>query len=95
MNDHSELKYLKFKGRVQGVGFRYFTRQNAYDLNIKGWVKNMHDGTVETVIYGRRENIREMMKRLMKGPRRARVTDVEELNSDDIEETFHDFSVRR
>ena len=95
MDDQSELKYLKIKGRVQGVGFRYFTRQNAYDLNIKGWVKNMPDGTVETVISGRRETIREMIKRLMKGPHSARVTDIEELSSNNIEETFHDFSVRR
>ncbi|MCC5908155.1 MAG: acylphosphatase [Balneolaceae bacterium] len=95
MDDHSELKYLKIKGRVQGVGFRYFTRQNAYDLNIKGWVKNMPDGTVETLISGNRENIREMIKRLMKGPRRARVTDIEEMSSNNIDETFHDFSVWR
>jgi acylphosphatase len=95
MDDHSELKYLKIKGRVQGVGFRYFTRQNARDLNIRGWVKNMPDGSVETVITGNCEQIFQMVKRLREGPRSARVTEIEELDTASVEEPFHDFSIRR
>ncbi|WP_372906564.1 acylphosphatase, partial [Rhodohalobacter sp.] len=37
---------LKISGRVQGVGFRHFTRTNAGDLGIKGWVRNLDNGDV-------------------------------------------------
>jgi len=80
---------------VQGVGFRHFTRQNAKDLSIKGWVKNMSDGSVETVLSGTPSNVEEMIKRLKSGPISARVDDVKELNSEKINENFNNFSVRR
>jgi len=95
MKGQTVQKYLKITGRVQGVGFRYFTRQNAADLNVKGWVKNMPDGSVETVIAGEPANVEEMKKRLEEGPRSARVDQIEELSQDGITETFQDFSVRR
>jgi acylphosphatase len=95
MDNHSEQKHLRIKGRVQGVGFRYFTRQNARDLKIRGWVKNMPDGSVETVITGDTEQIFKMIKRLWEGPRAALVTDIEELDPGHEKQTFHDFSIRR
>ena len=39
-------------GRVQGVGFRMFVQQNALELGITGWVKNMSDGTVTMELQG-------------------------------------------
>jgi len=95
MENQTVQKYLKITGRVQGVGFRYYTRKNASDLNIKGWVKNMPDGSVETVIAGTPASVEEMKKRLREGPRSARVDHVKELSQDGKPETFHDFSVRR
>lgn len=95
MGDQTIQKHLKIKGRVQGVGFRYFARQNASDLNIKGWVKNMPDGSVETVISGKPANVEEMKKRLREGPYSARVDHLDELPIDGETETYHDFSVRR
>lgn len=94
MENQTIQKYLRITGRVQGVGFRYFTRKNANDLNIKGWVKNMPDGSVETVISGKPANVEEMKKRLWKGPCSARVDHIEELPLDEKTETFHDFNVR-
>lgn len=88
-------KHLKIKGRVQGVGFRYFTRQNAKDLGIKGWVKNMSDGTVEAVVSGSREQVEKMINRLHEGPVSARVSEVIELSDNEEIETFNDFSVHR
>lgn len=73
-------RYLKIKGRVQGVGFRFFTKKNARELNIKGWVKNMPDGSVETVLNGTSEDLFMMIERLKKGPSRARVDAIEELS---------------
>lgn len=88
-------KHLKIKGRVQGVGYRYFTVQQARELNIKGWVKNNWNGSVETVLHGSADNIEEMIKRLWKGPAAARVTEINELSVYEESENFHDFSVRR
>lgn len=88
-------KHLKISGRVQGVGFRHFTRQNARDLEINGWVKNMRDGTVETVLSGSPKDVETMIKRLQKGPISARVDDIKELESDTVNEDYNRFSVRR
>ena len=44
-------------GRVQGVGFRIFVQQNALELGITGWVKNMDDGTVTMEVQGTQEAI--------------------------------------
>ncbi len=70
-------------GRVQGVGFRYFTVRCANDLGISGWVRNLPDGSVETAIQGRGENIEEMIERLRQGPGAANVSslEIEEIES--------------
>ena len=44
--------HLLIKGRVQMVGFRYFTRKKAQELGVNGWIKNLPDGDVEAVIEG-------------------------------------------
>ena len=44
--------HLFFSGHVQGVGFRYSTRQVAERLNLSGWVRNLSDGRVEAVAEG-------------------------------------------
>ena len=54
-------------GRVQGVGFRYFVQQNARELRVTGWVKNMEDGSVTMELQGTQEMIDEMEERIRKG----------------------------
>ncbi|MEX2457120.1 MAG: acylphosphatase, partial [Balneolaceae bacterium] len=61
-------KHLIIKGRVQGVGFRYFTKKNAESLGVQGWVKNLSNGDVETVIQGEEEQVKEMVNYLKSGP---------------------------
>ena len=70
-------------GRVQGVGFRYFTVRCANDLGISGWVRNLPDGSVETAIQGQGEKIEEMIGRLREGPGAANVSslEIEEIES--------------
>ena len=70
------VKRYRVSGRVQGVGFRYFVYQQAADLGVDGWVRNMTDGTVEALIAGSEETHREMQARIEDGPRFARVTTV-------------------
>jgi acylphosphatase len=66
------------RGRVQGVGFRWFVEREANILAIAGWVRNNSDGTVEVLAQGTRDQLSGLRSRLREGPRAARVDDVEE-----------------
>ena len=61
------------KGRVQGVGFRWFVHREAAELNLRGWVRNTEDGHVEVVAAGRPEDLAELRQALHKGSRGSRV----------------------
>ena len=65
------------RGRVQGVGFRWFVEREAHILGIAGWVRNNHDGTVEVMAQGTRDQLAGLHSRLREGPRAARVDSVE------------------
>src|SRR5437667_12246889 len=69
------------RGRVQGVGFRWFVEREAHILGISGWVRNNSDGSVEVLAQGTREQLMGLLPRLREGPGAARVEDVEELDS--------------
>jgi acylphosphatase len=69
------------RGRVQGVGFRWFVEAEAQRLGIAGWVRNNADGSVEVLAQGSREQLVGLRSRLREGPRAARVDDVEELEA--------------
>ena len=73
------------RGRVQGVGFRWFVEREAHMLGIAGWVRNNSDGSVEVLAIGTRDQIVGLRSRLRQGPRAARVDDVEESESKPIE----------
>ncbi len=64
-------------GRVQGVAFRYFAQRLAADLSLTGWVRNLHDGRVETVAEGEKGKLEEYVARIHEGPSLARVDDME------------------
>ena len=66
------------RGRVQGVGFRWFVEREAHLLGIAGWVRNNADSTVEVLAVGALEQLVRLRSRLQQGPRAARVDDVEE-----------------
>jgi acylphosphatase len=65
------------RGRVQGVGFRWFVEREAHMLAIAGWVRNNHDGSVEVLAQGTRDQLAGLHSRLREGPRAARVDNVE------------------
>lgn len=60
-------------GRVQGVGFRYFTAREARALGVDGWVRNLRDGRVELVAHGEVGAVEALLGRLWHGPPLARV----------------------
>ncbi len=68
--------HLIIKGIVQGVFYRAFTRDVASRLNLKGWVKNLPDGSVEAVFEGDKEEIEQAIKQCSLGPPGSRVDDV-------------------
>ena len=73
------LKRMKARiyGRVQGVGFRRFVQINAMRLGIKGYAKNLDDGTVEVVAEGYEEALDKLLEYLRQGPPLAKVEKVD------------------
>jgi len=69
--------HLIIHGRVQGVAFRYSAEDQANRIGIGGWVRNLHNGTVEIIAEGQRSELEELIKWCGHGPSLARVTDVE------------------
>lgn len=65
-------------GIVQGVGFRYFARNQARVLNLKGYAKNLSDGRVEVYATGPLESLSDLASALHKGPPMSDVRSVEE-----------------
>jgi acylphosphatase len=65
------------KGRVQGVGFRYFVLRRAEELGLDGWVKNLPDGRVRVEATGSVEAIDRLEELLREGPMGARVASVQ------------------
>ncbi len=69
--------HVFISGRVQGVFFRYETKELADRLGVRGWVRNTRDGRVEVVFEGEKEKIEEMLNFCHRGPLGASVGDVE------------------
>ena len=70
--------HLMIRGRVQGVGFRYFVLRRAEALSLAGWVRNRPDGAVELEAEGPRAALEMLVESARRGPTGARVTAVDE-----------------
>lgn len=66
--------HIVVEGRVQGVGFRFECVRMATQLGLRGWVKNMDDGSVEIVAEGEREMVERMTAWARKGPYGAHIS---------------------
>jgi acylphosphatase len=82
--------HVVVRGRVQGVGFRWFVREAACALDLAGWVKNRADGSVEVAADGSDDAIERLRAELARGPEGARVESVDdlELMSDPLHRPF-------
>jgi acylphosphatase len=65
------------RGRVQGVGFRYFVIREAMDLGLTGWVANGLDGSVRCVAEGPRPRLEALQAILQAGPASAHIERVD------------------
>lgn len=81
------------RGRVQGVGFRYFVLDRALQLGLRGWVRNLSAGGVEVHAEGGPEAIDRLGAELRRGPMMARVTEVVEENVPTTQ-SYTSFSIR-
>lgn len=73
------------RGRVQGVGFRWFVHREAAALELNGWVRNTEDGHVEVVAAGEADALAGLKQALRRGPRGSRVDAVTEHELDEKE----------
>jgi len=74
----TEARQFLVRGRVQGVGFRWFVEREAHILGIAGWVRNNADSSVEVLAMGTRDQLSALKSQLRRGPRASRVDQVEE-----------------
>jgi len=65
-------------GKVQGVGYRYFARQAARAIGVRGWIRNLPDGSCEVQVAGTADTLQRFREELLRGPRGARVEGIEE-----------------
>ena len=72
------VRYYLVKGRVQGVGFRWFVQREAAEIGLRGWVRNTDAGHVEVVASGDAKLLAELKDALKKGSRGSRVDAVME-----------------
>lgn len=76
-NSTTKGLHVCISGRVQGVGFRYATRAAAVQLGLSGWVRNLHDGSVEAFFCGDDDALEQMLDWCRTGPPMAAVAHVE------------------
>ena len=86
-------RHVIVHGRVQGVGYRDATVQTAFLLNVKGWVRNRSDGTVEAHAQGARDAVEGFVEWCRKGPPLARVLEVDAREAT-VDSAVRDFSWR-
>jgi acylphosphatase len=78
MSPEIQTRKYVVRGRVQGVGFRWYVEREARLLGLSGWVRNNSDGSVEVLASGTAEQLSALRSRLHQGPRAARVDNVDE-----------------
>jgi acylphosphatase len=77
MSPASVAARILIKGRVQGVGYRFFAERAGQLLALAGWVRNLPDGSVECEVEGPRAQVEQLVRELRQGPSMARVEDVD------------------
>ncbi len=91
--DQKLQMHALIKGRVQAVGFRYFTLKSAQENNLTGWVRNLRDGRVEVLAEGVQDHLNQLLADLRQGPISSDVENVE-VNFSKANGEFKDFSVK-
>ena len=76
------IRQVTIRGRVQGVGYRYWVEQQARAHGLEGWVRNCRDGSVEALFAGPEDVVSNMVASCRRGPSSARVDAIDERPGD-------------
>jgi acylphosphatase len=88
------VRYYIVRGRVQGVGFRWFVQSEATALGLKGWVRNTDDGKVELIASGQLSQLAGLRAAIEKGSRGSRVDAIQEADlSEDAAAGLQQFKI--
>jgi acylphosphatase len=87
--------HVAVRGKVQGVGFRWFVRERARALGLTGWVRNRDDGSVEVLALGEEASLGQLRSLLGMGPSGARVSAVEDQQGEPATAAMNPFGVLR
>jgi acylphosphatase len=90
-----ESIHLEVRGRVQGVGFRWYVVDTARELRLSGWVKNRTDGKVEVAAAGEKDALAKLEAAVSAGPPGARVEEVRRLDGIPAESLKSPFGIAR
>jgi acylphosphatase len=93
MNETRKTVLVRVTGRVQGVSFRAWTRQQAMRLGLAGWVRNEPDGAVTALLSGPAAAVEAMVRLLWSGPPAARIAGIE-IEDHDTEDAITAFEIR-
>ena len=87
--------HVRISGRVQGVGFRWFVREEARRLGLSGWVTNLPDGEVEVRAGGEGNSLERLRRALEVGPTGAQVQAVSDVAGSGSDSLPYPFTIRR
>ena len=85
--------HFEIAGQVQGVGFRWFVREQARALNVAGWVRNLSSGNLEVAASGSEEGVRALLAAAREGPPEATVKQIINLTPQASLEFPHPFTI--
>lgn len=89
------MLHVMVRGRVQGVGFRWFVRERARELRLTGWVRNCPDGSVEVVAVGDQNALQRLRAAVTSGPPGAHVSHVEDQMDEPAAAVMDPFGILR
>ena len=89
------MLHVRISGRVQGVGFRWFVREEARRLGLSGWVTNLPDGEVEVRAGGEGASLQRLRRALEVGPTGAVVSEVADIPDSATDSLPYPFTIHR
>ncbi|WP_071396151.1 acylphosphatase [Bacillus tuaregi] len=85
--------HIIVSGKVQGVGYRYFSQMKAVQYGVTGWAKNLADDSVEIIAVGSKDQLDPFVEELRIGNPFSKITDME-ITESEVTENFHSFTIK-